>query len=170
MPDTNTYVNNAGLVLLNNYFPMLFERLGLLSEDAFKDAESQSKAINYLQYLVTGMQSKEEQYLVLNKVLSGLPMDSPSGKTIEIPEDQKILIQGLLEAVISHWSALGDSTIDGFRGNWLVRYGILREEEDKFELTVEKKPYDILIQQAPFSFSIIKFPWMTKPLHVSWNY
>ena len=89
---------------------------------------------------------------------------------IDISQEHKTLIEGLIEAVIGYWPAIGDTSIEGFRGNWLVREGILREEEDRWTLTVEKKAYDILMLKSPFSFSIIKLPWMTKPLHVSWSF
>ena len=60
--------------------------------------------------------------------------------------------------------------IDGFRGNWLIRNGLLVETEDRWELKVEKVSYDILLNQSPFSFEIIKFPWMKKPIYVQWPY
>lgn len=72
--------------------------------------------------------------------------------------------------MISYWPAIGNTSVNGFRGNWLVRDGLLTELEDKWELTVEKRAYDVLIHQSPFSFSIIKLPWMEKPLHVTWPY
>ena len=163
-------VYNAGLVLLNTYMPMLFERLGLIKNNAFVSDEAQTDAVHYLQYLATGVAQTEEALLILNKVLCGIPIETPIPEGIEIPEDDKNLIHGLIEAAIGYWSAIGQSSVDGFRGNWLVRDGILREEEDRWELLVEKRSYDILMLKSPFSFSIIKFPWMDKPLHVIWTF
>lgn len=51
-----------------------------------------------------------------------------------------------------------------------MRNGLLNETANRWTLTVEKKAYDLLIQKSPFSFSIIKFPWMEKPLHIDWPY
>jgi hypothetical protein len=163
-------VPNAGLVLLNNYFLMLMERLGIVSDKAFKTEEDQLNAVHYFQYIVTGLTETEESLLTLNKVLSGLSPNTPVKEGLEISEKNKQLIDGLIQAAIGYWSSIGDTSINGFRGNWLVRDGILRETEERWELTVEKRAYDILLMKSPFSFSIIKLPWMQKPLHVTWPY
>lgn len=163
-------VRNAGIVILNNYIPMLFERLHFLENRNFTNVENQKKAVQYLYYVVTGFTETEEIYLPLNKVLCGLSVSDSVPDTIEISETDKTLMQELLKAVISHWPDIGSTSIDGFRGNWLVRDGILVELADRWELTVEKRAYDILISRSPFSFSVIKYPWMNKPLYVNWPY
>jgi Contractile injection system tape measure protein len=163
-------VKNAGIVLLNNYFETLIDRLGLLQEKKFKDKDSQLDAVHYLQYVVTGLTKTEEAFLPLNKVLCGLPLATPVMESIDMTDEQKELITGLLNAAISHWPSVGDTSLLGFRGNWLVRDGLLIEKEERWELTVEKKVYDLLIHKSPFSFSIIRYPWMEKPLHVTWPY
>ncbi len=163
-------IKNAGMVLLNAYFPLLFERLGLIENNSFINMESQLKAVHFVQYLTTGMEQTEAQYLVLNKVLCGIPITAPIQDAIEISEDQKKLMDGLIGAAINYWQAIGETSIDGFRGNWLVREGMLKEEQDYWELTVEKRAYDLLIQRSPFNFSVIKLPYMLKPLRVNWEY
>lgn len=163
-------INNSGLVLLNAYFPILFERLGLIKNNSFINMESQLKAAHFVQYLATGIEQTEAQYLVLNKVLCGISTTSPIQDGIKVSNDQKNLMEGLIKSVINHWPAIGQCSLDGFRGNWLIREGILKEEQDYWELTVEKRAYDLLISKSPFSFAIIKFPWMLKPLHVNWPY
>ncbi|QHI37229.1 hypothetical protein IMCC3317_26070 [Kordia antarctica] len=170
LPDEGVPIPNAGLVLLNSYFLMLFERLGITADKVFKTPENQLDAVHYLQYIVTGLTQTDESLLTLNKVLCGLSPDTPVRDSIEMTQDQKQLIDGLIQAAIGYWSAIGDTSINGFRGNWLVRDGILRETDERWELTVEKRAYDILMLKSPFSFSIIKLPWMRKPLHVTWAY
>ncbi|WP_163411029.1 contractile injection system tape measure protein [Flavobacterium ajazii] len=163
-------VRNAGIVLLNSYIVMLFERLNLVRDNEFTSTENQIRAAQYLQYVVTGLTTTEEAYLPLNKVLCGLSMMHAIPDEIEISTAEKTLINGLITAAISYWAVIGDCSVDGFRGNWLVRDGILTELEDRWELTVDKRAYDILISKSPFAFSIIKYPWMDKPLHVNWPY
>jgi 7,8-dihydro-6-hydroxymethylpterin-pyrophosphokinase len=169
-PEEGVPIPNAGLVLLNTYFLMLLDRLGIVKDKAFISSSAQLDAIHYLQYIVTGLTETEESLLTLNKVLVGLPPNVPVKSSIEMSEDQKQLIDGMIQAAINHWTAIGDTSTNGFRGNWLVREGILRETEDRWELTVEKRAYDILMLKSPFSFSIIKLPWMEKPLHVTWPF
>lgn len=163
-------VKNAGVVLLQSYVPMLFERLGLVRERQFMNAEAQQDAVHYLQYLATGINDNKEHVWSLNKVLCGPGPDQQVKAGITVSGDQQILIEGLLKAAISHWPAIGNCSIDGFRGNWLVRDGLLSEKEDRWELSVEKRAYDLLINRSPFSFAIIKFPWMSKTLHVNWAF
>jgi hypothetical protein len=163
-------VNNSGLVILSSYIPTLFDRLGLLDKNNFINKELQADAVHYLQYLVTGLTETADELLLLNKVLCGLPLNAPVKSGINISDENKELIEGLISAAIGHWPAIGYTSIDGFRGNWLIRDGLLSQQEDNRELTVEKRPYDLLLQRSPFSFSLIKFPWMKKPVHVSWPY
>ncbi len=163
-------VKNAGMVMLNSYINLLFERLGLLLDSKFLNENMQRDAVHYLQYVATGLSHTEETFLPLNKLLSGIPFEQPVPAGIEITAEEVQLIEGLINAVIGQWPAIGETSIDGFRGNWLVRDGLLTEQDDKWELIVERKSYDILLTRAPFSFSVIKYPWMDKPLHVNWNF
>jgi TusA-related sulfurtransferase len=169
-PDEGVSIRNAGLVILNSYFLMLLERLEIVKDKAFVSEEAQLDAIHYLQYIVTGHTQTEESLLALNKVLVGISPETPVKDSIEMTESQKELINGLIQAAINYWPEIGQTSVDGFRGNWLVRDGILRETEDRWELLVEKRPYDVLMIKSPFSFSIIKLPWMDKPLHVTWPF
>jgi hypothetical protein len=166
----NVHVKNAGIVILNSYIPILFDRLGLLDKNNFLHKEMQADAVHYLQYLVTGLTETAEELLSLNKILCGLPISAPVKSSINISNENKELLESLIHAAINYWPAVGDTSVNGFRGNWLVRDGVLSEYADKWQLTVDKRAYDLLLQHSPFSFSIIKFPWMEKPLHVSWPY
>lgn len=163
-------VYNAGMVLLDSYYGMLFSRLELVKNNQFVSMEAKMNAIHYLQYVVTGQTATEESLLALNKMICGIPLDEPIIGSIEMSSSEKELIDGMISSSISHWPAIGDCSVNGFRGNWLVREGILREEEDRWNLTIEKRSYDILLERSPFSFSIIRYPWMPKPLHVIWPF
>lgn len=163
-------VRNAGLVILQSYFTPLFEKLGLVTDHAFHTDDAREAATHYLHYLVTGLENSEEPDLLLNKLLCGIPVSQPIEYGMTISDGKKRIIESLIEAVISQWSAIGSCSIDGFRGNWLVRHGTLVEHEDKWELKVEHRGYDVLLNHSPFSFSVIKLPWMQKPMHINWNY
>ena len=56
-------IQNAGIVLLNAYLPMLFERAGLIENGKFMDTNSQIKAVQYLHYLSSGSDRSEENML-----------------------------------------------------------------------------------------------------------
>lgn len=161
-------VYNAGIVLLSGFIDILFQRLKLTEKQRFTSVENQIKAVHSLQYLITGLTETEQTYLFLNKVLCGFSTNEIIPDEVNIPEESKALINGLMYAAIGHWSEIENSSIDGFRANWLIRDGNLVELEDKWELTVQKQAYDMLLNTSSFYFSIVKYPWMNKPLHVKW--
>ena len=161
-------INNAGLVILQGFMKTYFERLELVENDKFTSPKTQRDAVHHLQYLVTGQYRTEEQHLLLNKILCGIDVPNPIEAGVDVGPENSETANSLIEAMIQYWSAIGSSSIDGFRGNWLVRQGSLTEQADYWHLNVETKPYDLLLQQAPVSFSIIKHPWMPKPINVSW--
>jgi hypothetical protein len=45
---------------------------------------------------------------------------------------------------------------------------MLRFKGDEIMLEVEKKGVDILVKSIPWNISLIKLPWMKKPMHVEW--
>jgi hypothetical protein len=162
-------VKNAGVVILNSYIPLLFERMELTRDGQFVNETAQNDAVHFLQYLVTGATATEEFLLPLNKILCGMDLEEPVTDGIILNSEQEEMMEGLIYGVINHWPDAGSNSVDGLRGNWLVRNGLLRKDENGWELTVERKAYDLLLMRAPFSFSLIKFPWMPKPLSVKWR-
>jgi len=169
-PKERIPVKNAGLVITSSYMPALFERAGLMQDHAFLSSAAQEQAVYLLQFVATGITHTETQLLPLNKILCGLPLAHPLAEQATVPADQQTMVEGMIRAMIEYWPATGSSSVDGFRGNWLVRDGVLIEREDHWALVVEKRAYDLLLQRSPFSFAIIKHPWMPKPLHVDWPY
>jgi hypothetical protein len=163
-------VKNAGMVLLSEYLPKLFRLMNLLEGEVFANKNARSKAVHIIQYAVTGMMQTAEPYLPLNKVLCGHPMPEPLPPDIDLTIAEQEFISGMILNLADQWAVIGKTSVDGFRGNWLVRDGLLTETEEQWNLVVEPRPYDILINQFPFSFSIIKYKWMDKPLHVKWKF
>jgi hypothetical protein len=160
---------NAGLVLAAPYLPRLFNVLGLSREGRFIDLEAAERAVHLLQYLACAESAAPEYQLVLNKLLCGLPLDAPVPAGIEVSDTERETIVGLLKALIAAWSALGNTSVDGLRQSFLMREGELSLEDESWQLSVTPGPFDMLMDRLPWSFSIIKFPWMALPLHVSWR-
>ncbi|WP_269769378.1 contractile injection system tape measure protein, partial [Dickeya dianthicola] len=161
-------VGNAGVVLLQSYIRPLFERLRLVSDNAFVSAGAQRAAVHYLQYLITGQSHSEEHELALNKLLCGLPLSHPLDAGVAISSDEIATIHSLIEAVAQYWPAIGKTSVAGFRGNWLVREGSLTEKSEHWELVVTRRSYDILIGRSSLSYAIVRLPWMNKPIYVTW--
>jgi hypothetical protein len=81
---------------------------------------------------------------------------------------EKIEAEDLITSAINHWKALKSTSIKGFQISFLQRKGILTEKEDLWTLQVEKKSHDLLLDSLPWSFSLIKLPWMKKMIQVEW--
>ena len=161
------YIGNAGVVLLHPFLSRLFEALGIAAEDRLLQPE---RALCLLHFLVTGQSVAPEYELMLPKILCGIPLETPIESGIELTDPEKEEATALLEAVIRHWEALRNTSLDGLRGTFLIRPGkiSLREDGD-WLLQVEAQSYDILLDQLPWGISMIKLPWMQRMLRVEWT-
>src|SRR4051812_36568444 len=101
------HIKNAGLVLISIYIPMLFEKLGLTTDQHFYSTSQQKDALQYLEYVITGIPPIENDILSLNNILCGLPVSEPLQKVITLTDSEQQLVSGLLEAAIKNWSILG---------------------------------------------------------------
>jgi hypothetical protein len=161
------YVDNAGLVLLHPFLPRFFEHLGLAMGDQLLKPAA---ALQLLHLLATGQAAAPEYDLVLPKVLCHIALETPVERGPFLTETEKEEAQALLEAVIRHWEALKGTSPDGLRGTFLVRPGKLTLRPDgDWLLQVETRSYDILLNQLPWTISMIKLPWMQRLLRVEWN-
>lgn len=158
-------ISNAGMVLLSSYFTVLLENLDFVKNNTFITDKARLDSISCLQYLVSGTTETNQSHLALNKILVGLSPNTNIDAPINMnqKQKQKQLIDEMIQSAIDYWPAIGKSSINGFRGNWLMRNGILRETEENWDLFIEKRSYDLLLERCPFSFSNVKLPWMVKP-------
>ena len=172
-PDHPIFIHNAGLVLLNPYLPALFERLGLITRNEeglprIEGIEAQSRAVHLLQYMADGRTDAPEPVLVLNKLLSGVAVAQPIEPGITPTEAEIETCNGLLNAVIANWTIIKNTSIDGLRETFLQREGRLRRGDDRWDLQVQRKGLDVLVDQIPWTFSMIYHRWMADPVHVTW--
>jgi len=165
---TAIYVNNAGLVLLNPFLTTYFTRLGMLEDGKFVSNEAQMRAVHLLQYLVDGSHQNAEHMLVLNKILCNMPVEEPVPQGIMLTEKEKTISEELLKAVLNSWDKLKNTSIQGLRGSFLQRTGSLVYKDDAWNLRVEQRGYDVLLQTLPWSIGMIKTSWMDTFLYVEW--
>nr|WP_262713537.1 contractile injection system tape measure protein [Chryseobacterium sp. SN22] len=149
--------------------PRLLERLNFTADGHFTHQQNREKAALFLQYVVTGKQSTTNSELALNKIICGLSPEAILSENIEITTEDTAFSDQVLNALISNWRALGSTSIGGLKGNFLIREGLLSESPEHWKLNIERKAFDVLLNQCPFSFSLIKYPWMEKPLVVEWG-
>lgn len=154
------YVNNAGLVILWPFLPRFFENMGLLKENVFVDEAAQHRAAILLQYQADGQEEVAEYDCGLNKILCGLDWDEVLDIGDPLSDTEKESCQELLQAVIAHAAILGEMSIDGFRGSFLLRKGVLRSGSGHWELQVEKEGYDVVLNKFPWNWNLVKLAWM----------
>lgn len=172
LKDHGVSIDNAGLVIIAVYLPMLFNRLGYLSDDRrdFKSKECQVKAIFVSQCFVTDEKEIPESELFLNKVLTGYDNSpEPLSRSCDLTENELEIMEQLKKAVLLNWDKMRHTSREGFQKTFIQRKGMLKMEEDNWMLTVEEKPFDILLDSLPWNFKLVKAPWMEKMLRVKWR-
>ncbi len=166
---TTFYVENAGGVLLYIYLKKVFLETGLLNDDlSFVSQESQMQAVRLLEFIICGHYNFKEYDLVLNKVLCGYDIGAPVIEVEDVPGYDISKANRLLLSAVKSWPKIGNTSVEGFRASFLFRNGKLSQETNNWLLYVERKGIDVLMDSLPYPISIIKLPWMKKPLYVQW--
>ena len=163
------YIANAGQVLAAPYFPRLFAMLDLTENTAFKDQRAAERAVHLLQFMVNGQTDSPEYQLVLNKILCGVRTGTPIDRAIDITDQERETIEGLIQGMIQNWKVIGNTSVAGLRESFLQREGRLQLQDDTWHLLVQPRAFDMLLDQLPWSFAIIKHPWMERVVHVDWR-
>lgn len=163
------HIPTAGLVLLHPFLTTFFEKLDLLKDRQFDGEWNRNKAAMLLHFLATGEDTVQEYDMTLPKLLCAIPFNWPLDHSIDLTNEEKLEAEALLHAVLEHWGALGNTTPDGLRGNFLVRDGKLLKTESGWRLQIERKTLDILLDRLPWGMGLVKLPWMPELLMVEWN-
>lgn len=162
------YVQHAGIVLLHPFLPSFFSKLNLLENGQWKNEESSKKAVQLLAYLSTGAMQCPEYELLLFKHLCGVSWDTLIEAELELSSDEIKEADSLLQSVLEHWTALKNTSIDGLREGFIERDGKLWKEQNSWQLYIEQKGQDILLQQLPWGLGMLKFPWLKELLIINW--
>lgn len=165
-------ISNAGLVILFPFLPMLFMRLNMLSQDrrGFNSNESKVRAIFILQHLMASEDREyDEKYLFLNRLLINYPFNEPLPKRMELNQDELNTIDSLLEAAKTNWEKMRNTSMRGFQEAFLRRAGFIEKTEREWVLTVEERAFDILLDSIPWSYKLVRLPWMENILKVNWR-
>lgn len=161
-------VEYCGLVILAPYLPAFFKNLQV--ELSNGDTQQVYRAIHLLHYIATGDLQPEEPVLVVPKILAGMQVEEPVPQELRLTEDEKQECNNLLEAVIHNWPVLKNTSPDGLRSGFLQREGLLSQPEggDNWLLRIDRLAQDLLLERIPWSYSVVKLPWMPWMLRVEW--
>jgi hypothetical protein len=163
-------VHMAGLVLLHPYLPRLFDACGVeVDAQGRITPASMTHAAALLHRLATGREEIHEFELGMIKPLLGLSPDAllPVAPGLLTQSDAEE-VAALLSAGISHWSVLRRTSADGLRISFLQRQGLLHDAGAHWQLRVESEAFDVLLAQLPWGISLVRLPWMTKPIFTDW--
>ncbi len=166
-------IANAGMVLFTPWLPKLFDRLGILTHGddgtpAIAGIDAASRAVHVLQYLVDTRLDAPEPQLALNKLLCGLSVTCPVHPSISLDPDSREICDDLSRAMIANWRAIANSSTEALRESFLQRAGRLVHQDACWQLVVQRKSLDVLVDQIPWSIAMIFHRWMREPLHVTW--
>lgn len=160
-------IANAGIVLINPFLPLYFERLGVLRDRAFINPDLQARAVRCLSLLTAGEGDAPDAELMLNKLVCGLALHTTI-PDVSFSDEERENTSGLLQALIAQWQILSGSSVQGVQETFLRREGTLEALDDRFTLTIKRKGVDVLVDRLPWNFTIIFHPWMKSPIHTSW--
>jgi hypothetical protein len=163
-------VTHAGLILLHPFLARFLESTGVKENTSAQLSPFHlPRAAALLYFIVTGQEEIFEYDLAFVKTLLGLtPEASLCVSEGLVTETDKAEAEGLLTSAIAHWTALKKTSADGFRRSFLQRQGLLRDTENGWQLQVERQPHDVLLEHLPWSISVVKLPWMTRPIYTEW--
>lgn len=165
---TEYYVDNAGIILLWPFMKPVFSGLDYLEGKSFKDEMSRERAALLLQHAASGNTVLPEHDLLLNKLLVGLDVEHPLPAEPDYSDLELQASENLIRSTITYWKALREMTNDGFRGSFMHREGILQFKGQFWELRVEQKAFDILMNQLPWGIRTVMLPWLDYSFMVEW--
>src|SRR5690606_23744938 len=126
------YIGDSGLTIVAPYLTLFFKNLQLVDSDQIKDIP---KALRLLHYITYGESDYAGFECVLAKILCGVDLSAVVRKS-RISEEEKVLADELLQAIIDHWQALKRTSVTGLRTSFLQREGRLSFENNEWKLKV----------------------------------
>lgn len=169
LPGSTVLVQNAGIIITWPFLEGYFDQLGLTTGGGFLPGLSQEKAVHLLHYLATARGKAEEYELALCKLLCGMALDEPIPPSIPCSPGEKEFTDGLIEALIKNWPAVGDTDISSVRETFLKRPGRVSKKANGWLLRIERQTWDILLDSLPWGLGLIHLPWMQHMIHVEWE-
>jgi hypothetical protein len=165
--DEALYLDGTGVVLLHPFLEQLFFERGLLDRRTFRGLKARDRAVHLVGLLTYGRVDLPEHALVLAKVLCGAPLEDPL-EPVPLDDDDVAACEGLLRAVLEHWTALRSSSTEWLRQQFFLREGKLEDVDSGWRLTIERHAQDVLLARLPWGFGVVALPWLTDRIFVHW--
>ena len=98
-----------------------------------------------------------------------MPVDGPVPPSVDLTHNEKAFADGLIQALIKNWPAVGDTDIASIRSTFFQREGRIAERENGWLLEIERQTWDILLDSLPWGLGLVHLPWMDAMIHVEWK-
>lgn len=168
-------VKNAGVVLIAPFLSMLPRRLDFyLSDDKKMSLDNSIRFVFVVQYLVYGKEQEwTEDELCLNKILAGIEdYDKPLPRSVALTENEIEICDELMKSIKVNWDKIRNTSAEAVRFSFFQRRGILSKSKSRegwWNIKVEERAFDVLLDSVPWGFGIIRYPWMEHAVMVKWR-
>lgn len=159
-------IENAGLILLHPFLKNFLLKTKLVDEQNV--LQNPFLIAHVFHYMATGRQHDWDHNLLFEKFLCNIPLTTSIPRKMIIPAEIKQEVDELLASVLEHWKALGSSSIELLRNEFLQRPGKLNADDFSVRLVLERKTHDILMDQLPWGISIARLPWQKQIIYTTW--
>ena len=164
---TEIQLELAGLFLLHPFLSQFFKNCKVIQGDEISNIP---KALQLLYYLATGQNVIPKNFeLPTAKILLGLSLSESYLESKKLSKAQINNCDELLEAVINHWGALGNTSPDGLRQLFISRPAVARMIDNNWSIQIEKQAQDILLEKLPWGVGVVKLPWMKGTVNVKFE-
>lgn len=160
--DDVKYLKYCGVIFLHTYWCELFASLHLLENKSFIDQEAKIKAVYILYYLVTFKEVADEDDFEFFKLLVGIEGNLFIPPNFKLEKEEKLQCKIIIEKLIQEWRILKSTSIEIVQQNFLQRNGTLKQEERTIDIHLEKSGFDVLLDDFPANYSLIKLKWLDK--------
>jgi len=160
---------HAGLVLLHPYIPTFLEYIEVYNKTSKNiSTEYYDLAAHALHFLATGIENSYESDMQFVKWLLNFPQNIIINRNYVLSKKVKTEANNLLSSALENWIALKSKSPDTLRGLFLDRKAKLIEDENADHLHFESMAQDLLLNQLPWAYSLVKLPWKQKLIQVIW--
>jgi hypothetical protein len=147
----------------------MFIKLDLIKDSAFKNHKARSKGAMLIHYLASGKEDRSLDEMEFPKLFCDFPANLELDLSQKLSEEDKEESNRVLQIAIEHWKALKKTSPDGLRSGFLMRNGNLKKGKNDWEIFMEKKSIDVLLDHLPWNLHMIKLPWQNHFWTVEWR-
>lgn len=165
--DNEQYIQNAGLILIHPFIKTFFEDCSLLHPNTQQLLDPELGA-HLLHYIATGNTNAPEYDMVFEKFLCNIPVNQTINRHIKLSHKHKAQAKKVIESVQHNWPPMKAASAALLQNEFFQRSGKLVATDYDYNLTIERKAQDILLDKLAWGIGLFKLPWQEKFIFVNW--